>query len=77
VKGTPGVCDLYDIKNGKYYCIRVHICVCVCMKPEGKRPLGRLRRRFEENIKIYVQKVGWGAWTELIWLRVGTGGRLL
>jgi hypothetical protein len=22
-------------------------------KPEGKRPLGRLRRRWEDNIKIY------------------------
>jgi len=27
-------------------------------KPEGKRPLGRLRRRWEENIKIDLQEVG-------------------
>jgi hypothetical protein len=27
-------------------------------KPEGKRPLGRLRRRWEDNIKIYIQEVG-------------------
>ena len=27
-------------------------------KPEGKRPLGRRRRRWEDNIKMYVQEVG-------------------
>ena len=43
-------------------------------KPEGKRPLGRPRRRWEDNIKMDLQEVGWGIWTELIWLRVGTGG---
>ena len=29
-------------------------------KPEGKRPLGRPRRRWEDNIKIDLQEVGWG-----------------
>jgi hypothetical protein len=29
-------------------------------KPEGKRPLGRPRRRWEDNIKMYVQEVGGG-----------------
>ena len=29
-------------------------------KPEGKRPLGRLRRRWEDNIKMYLQEVGRG-----------------
>ena len=30
-------------------------------KPEGKRPLGRPRRRWEENIKMDRQEVGlWG-----------------
>jgi hypothetical protein len=46
-------------------------------RPEGKRPLGRPRRRWENNIKMDLQEVGWGAWTGLIWLRIGTGGRLL
>jgi len=27
-------------------------------KPEGKRPLGRLRRRWENNIKMGLQEVG-------------------
>ena len=46
-------------------------------KPEGKRTLGRPRHRREDNSKIDLQKVGWGgAWTGLIWLRIGTGGGL-
>jgi hypothetical protein len=27
----------------------------------------------EDNIKMVLQEVGWGAWTGLIWLRIGTG----
>ena len=35
-------------------------------KPEGKRPLGRPRRRWEDNIKMGVQEVGvCGDWLEL------------
>ena len=34
-------------------------------KPEGKRPFGRPRRRWDDNIKIDIQKVGWGAWTKI------------
>jgi len=30
------------------------------MKPEGKRPLGRPRRRCEDNIKMDLQEVGCG-----------------
>jgi hypothetical protein len=29
-------------------------------RPEGRRPLGRPRRRWEDNIKIDLQEVGWG-----------------
>jgi hypothetical protein len=29
-------------------------------KPEGKRPLGRLRRRWIDNIKMDLLKIGWG-----------------
>ena len=37
-------------------------------KPEGKRPLGRPRRRWEDNIKMAVQEVGGGCgdWMELV-----------
>jgi len=40
-------------------------------KPEGKRPLGRPRRRWDDNIKMDFQEVGGG------WLRIGiVGGHL-
>jgi hypothetical protein len=29
-------------------------------KPEGKRPLGNTRRRWVDNIKIFLREVGWG-----------------
>jgi hypothetical protein len=29
-------------------------------KPEGRRPLVRTRRRWEDNIKIDLREVGWG-----------------
>jgi hypothetical protein len=32
-------------------------------RPEGRRPLGRPRRRWEDNIKMDLQEVRWGAWT--------------
>ena len=36
-------------------------------KPEGKRPLGRPRRRWEDNIKMGLEEVGGGCgdWMEL------------
>jgi len=44
-------------------------------KPEGKKPLGRPRQRWEDNIKMGLQEAGCGrAWCGLIWLRIGTGG---
>jgi hypothetical protein len=47
-------------------------------KPEGKRLLGRPRRRWVDNIRMDLEEVGWGVmWTRLVWLRTGTGGELL
>ena len=40
-------------------------------KPEGMRPLGRPRHRWEDNIKIF-RKVDF--MVGLTWLRIGTGG---
>jgi hypothetical protein len=36
-------------------------------RPEGKRPLGRPRHRWEGFIKMGLQEVGWGSmdWTDL------------
>jgi hypothetical protein len=45
-------------------------------KPEGKRPLGRLRHRWEDDIKMDLQEVRCGGiWRGSSWLRIGTGGR--
>ena len=42
-------------------------------KSEGKRPLGRPKRRWEDNIKKDLREVGEGGdW--MGWLRIGTDG---
>jgi hypothetical protein len=46
-------------------------------KPEGKRPLGRPRRRWEDGIRMDLTEIGLGVWIEFDWLRTGTGGGLL
>jgi len=46
-------------------------------RPEGKRPLGRPRRRQNNNINVSLQEMRWGAWTGLLELSTGTGGKLL
>jgi len=43
-------------------------------KPEGKRPLGKPRRRWEDNIKMDFQEWDMRVWTGSSWLRIGTGG---
>ena len=54
-----GTCGAYGERRGVY---RVLV-----GKPEGKRPLGRPRRRWEDNIKMDLQEVGGscGDWMEL------------
>jgi hypothetical protein len=46
-------------------------------KPEGKIPLGRPRRRWEDGIKMDLEEIGWGVWSGFTWLRIGTVGGLL
>jgi hypothetical protein len=41
-------------------------------KPEGKRPLGKSRRRCEDNNKTDLQEGDGVLWTGLSWLRIGT-----
>jgi hypothetical protein len=43
-------------------------------KPEGKRPLGRPRGRWVDNIRIDLGEVEWGY---VVWLRIVTSGELL
>jgi hypothetical protein len=60
VGGTCGVhAKVYEVLAGK---------------SEGKRTLGRLRRRSEYGIKIDLREIGWGGFT---WRRIGTSVRIL
>jgi hypothetical protein len=43
-------------------------------KPEGKKPLGRPRHTWVNNIKMDLGEKGWGG---VDWLRIGTSGELL
>jgi hypothetical protein len=40
-------------------------------KPERKRPLGRHRRKWQDNIKVHLQEMGCG---DMGWLRIEPGG---
>jgi hypothetical protein len=52
-------CSAYGERRGVYRFLMV--------KPTGKRSLGRPRRRWEDNIKMNIQEVGYGGmdWIEL------------
>jgi hypothetical protein len=54
-------------------------CRILVREPEGKRPLGRPRCRWVDNIKLDLREIGWDGmvWTELILLRSETSGGLL
>jgi len=43
-------------------------------KPEGKRPPGRSRQRWKDNMKLDLQETGLGARTGSSWLKIRTGG---
>jgi hypothetical protein len=46
-------------------------------KSEGKIPLGRPRRRWEDGIRMDLGEIGLGVWIGFDWFRTGTGGGLL
>jgi hypothetical protein len=46
-----GACSTYGEKRDAY---RILV-----GRPERRRPLGRLRRRWEDNIKMDLEEVGW------------------
>jgi hypothetical protein len=64
-----GACSTYG-RQGSAYRILVG-------RPEGWRPLGRPRRRWEDTIKVYLKEIDLEGMDGLIWLRTGTGGGLL
>jgi hypothetical protein len=45
-------------------------------KPQGKRTLGRLRRRCKDNIKTDIRETGCEVWAELNWIRIVSNGGL-
>jgi hypothetical protein len=46
--------------------------------PEGKRPLVRPRRRWEDGVKTELREIGWGGvWSGFTCLRIGIAGELL
>jgi hypothetical protein len=59
-------CDIH----GKRYRVLV-------VKPEGKRPLGRPRCRWEDGIRMDLREIGLGAWIGFDWLMIRAGGELL
>jgi hypothetical protein len=61
-----GACSTY---GGEDRCIQTLV-----ENPDGKIPLERHWNRWEDNIKMHLKEVGWGAWTGLIWLRIVAGG---
>jgi hypothetical protein len=56
---VEGACSIYGREE--------RVCRVLVGKPEGKRPLGRLRCRWEDNIKMDLQELGCRGldWTEL------------
>jgi hypothetical protein len=46
-------------------------------RPEGKRPLGRPRRRWKDNIKMDLRETGIDGRTGFGWLGIWSGGGLL
>jgi hypothetical protein len=61
-----GVCSTNGGKRNAYRLLVV--------KPEGRRPLGRPRRIWVDNIRMDLVEVEWG---DVVWFRIGTGGELL
>jgi hypothetical protein len=46
-------------------------------RPEGKIPVGRPRRRWDDNIKMDLRAIGIDGRTGFSWLRIGSSGGLV
>jgi hypothetical protein len=58
MRGAGHVARIGEKRNG---------CRILVGKPEGKRPLGRPKRRWVDSIKIDLREIGWGGmdWIDL------------
>ena len=54
--------QLHAMKGAARMGERRGVCRVLVGKPEGKRPLGRSRRRWEDNIKVVLNEVGGGGY---------------
>jgi hypothetical protein len=54
-----------------------NLCRVLVGKPEGRKPLGRPRRRREDGIRMGLREIGWGVWSGFTLNRIGTVGGLL
>jgi hypothetical protein len=63
---------------GHVACVRNYVKVYKVFvgKRDGKIPLGRPRRRWEDGIRMDITEIG-GGWSGFSWLRLGTGDGLL
>jgi hypothetical protein len=52
------------------------VCKVLVGEPEGKRPLGRRRHRWEGGIRMDLGEIGLGVWIGFDYFRTGTGGGL-
>jgi hypothetical protein len=46
-------------------------------KPEGKRPLGKQRCRWDDGLKVDLREIGGGVWSGFTWFRIGIVGGML
>ena len=46
-------------------------------RPEGRKPFGRPKHRWEDNIKMDLRELGWGGWIQFFWLMTEIGGERL
>jgi hypothetical protein len=54
-----------------------NVCMLLVEKPAGKRPLGRPRHRWIDNVKLDLSEIALGGVAGLVWLRIGTGGEVM
>jgi hypothetical protein len=54
---------------------RRHACSVLVRTSKRKRPLERVRLRWDDNIQMDLQEVSWLEWNGLIWFGIGTRGR--
>jgi hypothetical protein len=64
-----GTCGTHGGKRNAY--------VVFVGNPEGRRPIPRSRSRWEYSVKMDVKGICGSVSVGFIWLRTGTGGRLL